>query len=61
VKQLVPWIGVLVIVLCHVLLKCRHSAVSVLLAYTYTPWIPKNQEKEERITGSLARLSGKAL
>jgi hypothetical protein len=33
----------------------------VLLAYTYTPWIPKNQEKEERITGSLARLSGKAL
>jgi hypothetical protein len=26
-----------VIVLCHVFLKCRHSAASVLLAYTYTP------------------------
>jgi hypothetical protein len=44
VKQLVPRIRVLVIVLCHVLLKCRYSATSALLAYTYTPRTPRNQD-----------------
>jgi hypothetical protein len=62
VKELVPRIRMLVVILRHVLLKCRHRATSVVIAYTYTPPTRKNQDKQNAsYLNCLAHFSTKAM